>query len=139
MTALTTIFFEAAHHASVVPLASEATIYAMKSFGDTALELPVLVAIMGAMLGHLFNWGLGVLMMRIPTAPRQAPTFLMLQRTARRYGFLLLVAAPVPLGNLLVVAAGMLGLPLRKTLPMVALGVILWYGRLLLSAANLYA
>jgi membrane protein YqaA with SNARE-associated domain len=128
---LPTVFFEAAHRASVIPLASEATIYALKSFGQSPMVVPVIVAIAGALLAHGVNWFLGRLMMKLPTSPRSYPAYQKLSAHFNRYGYLLLVFACLSLGNLLVLASGIFGTPLKKVLPPVALGLIYYYGRLL--------
>lgn len=125
------IFLEAAHRASLIPLASEATIYAMKSFGTAAMELPVAIAVVGGVFGHGMNILLGCLLMRLPSSPKHLPFFQKLQQYFNRYGFILLVFAPLALGNVLSLASGMLGTSLKKSLPMIALGLIYHYGQLL--------
>ena len=130
MNNLINILIEAAHHASIVPLATEATIYAMKSFGEQAMTLPVLAAILGAALGHSFNWWLGKMLMRLPSAPKNEYKYKVIAEYFNRYFFVVLVLAPLSLGNVLVVAAGMLGCPLKKTLPAVLIGLCYYYGRL---------
>lgn len=124
-----TIFLEAAHRASIIPLASEATIYAMKSFGGFAMELPVATAIFGGLCGHGFNLLLGRLLMHLPSSPKNQKIFLLLQKYFNRYGFVALALAPLALGNVLVVAAGMLATPLKKALPALLIGLFVWYGR----------
>ncbi len=128
---LISIFLEAAHHASLIPMASEATLYAMKSFGGFAMEIPVLTAIAGGLAGHGFNLLLGRLLMRLPSSPKNQKIFLLLQQYFNRYGFVALVLAPLALGNVLVVAAGMLGTPIKKALPAVLIGLFWYYGRVL--------
>lgn len=131
ITNLIQIFFEAAHRASVFPLASEAMLYALKSFGEADLHWPVITAILGGMAGHGFNLLLGRFIMKAPSSPRHHPFFLKLQHYFNRYGFVLLVFAFASLGNILVVVAGMLGTPLRKSLPLIFAGLVYYYGRLL--------
>lgn len=131
MDSLTQIFLEAAHRASLVPLASEATIYAMKSFGSFALEVPVAAAVAGGLAGHAFNLLLGRWLMRLPSSPKHHAFFQTLARHFNRYGFVLLVFAPLALGNVLTLIAGMLGTPLKKALPAIVLGLAWHYGRLL--------
>jgi len=125
------IFLEALHDASVVPMASEAAIYAMKSFGGFDMNTAVAAAIMGGMFGNTFNWWLGKMLMRLPSSPKTHRIYLKLQTLFNQYGFFLLFFAFVPLMNILVVAAGMFGTPLKKVLPLVALGLCYYYGRLL--------
>jgi membrane protein YqaA with SNARE-associated domain len=127
---LIAIFFEAAHRASIIPLASETTLYAMKSFGGFAMELPVAAAIVGGLCGHGFNLLIGRLLMRLPSSPKNQAIFQRLQQHFNRYGFILLVFAFAPLGNILAVAAGMLGTPFKKALPAIALGLLYFYATL---------
>lgn len=128
---LPTIFLEAAHQASILPLASEAAIYAVKSFGEGSMAAPVAAAILGAMAGHCFNWWLGRAVMKLPSSPKHHRYYETIAHYFNRYGFILLALAFVPLGNMLVLIAGMLGTPLKKALPMIALGLCYHYGLLL--------
>jgi membrane protein YqaA with SNARE-associated domain len=130
MEHLFSVVWEAAHRASIVPFASEAAIYAMQAFGQPLL-LPVLAAIAGGVLGHFFNWGVGRALMRLPSAPVHQPIYHLLQTHFNRYGFVVLLFAWVPLGNILAVAAGMMNTPLKKALPAIAAGLVFHYGRLL--------
>lgn len=129
---LGSIFVEAAHRASLIPLASEATIYALKSFGQSGLELPVALAILGGLTGHAFNYALGRFMMRLPSSPKHHAVYQMLAKYFNRYGFVVLIIAPWAMFNILVLAAGMLGTPIKKTFPLIALGLAVYYGKLLI-------
>lgn len=127
------VFLEAAHRASIFPLASEAMVYALKSFGQTDLQIPVAVAILGALAGHCFNLWLGRMIMRLPSAPKHHRLFALLQTHFNRYGFVALVLCFASLGNILVVLAGMFGTPLRKALPMILIGLLYYYGRIVVT------
>lgn len=125
------IFIEAAHRASLIPLASEATVYAMKSFGNHAMEAPIVAAILGGLAGHGFNLMIGRWLMKLPNSPKHHDFFQKLQLHFNRYGFVLLLLAPLALGNILTTLAGMLGTPLKKAVPMIGLGLVVYYGRLI--------
>lgn len=131
MNDLLTIFIEAAHSNSIVPLASEATLYAMQAFGEKSLLFPVAAAIAGGIVGQTFNWWLGTKLMKLPSAPTDKPLYHTLKNAFNRYGFFLLFFAFAPLCNILVVAAGMFNTPLKRTLPLVVAGLIVHYGLLL--------
>lgn len=133
MNHLAHVFIEAVHNATIIPFASEATIFAMKSFGgfDTDMPPAVALAVAGATLGHSINWGIGKLLMRLPASPGNHEIYLKSQDIFNRYGFFLLFLAFVPLMNIVVVASGMLGTPLKKALPLIGLGLCYHYGRLL--------
>jgi len=126
------IFLEAVHQASIIPLASEATIYALKSFGSTDLQIPVSLALLGGLAGHMFNYVVGMMVMNLPSSPRSLPAYQLIRQHFNRWGFLVLALCFVPLGNILVVAAGMLGTPLKKALPPIAAGLLYHYGQILL-------
>ena len=132
MDNLLTIAIEAAHRASLVPFASEATIYAMKSFGTSPMWLPVIAAIAGGLFGHCVTLLIGRGLMRLPSNPKHHALFQRLETYANTFGFLLLVLAPLALGNILVLAAGMLGVPWKKSLPVTAAGLAFYYGQLLI-------
>jgi len=133
MQQLLQIFLEAAHHASIIPMASEATIFAMASFGNTDMAFPVAVAIIGAVIGHLFNLGIGRFLMRLPSSPKNHQVYLRIRHHFNRWGFITLALCFIPLGNVLVVGAGMLGTPMKKALPAIAAGLLYHYGQLLVQ------
>lgn len=130
MNLLPNVFIEATHAASIIPFASEATLYAMQSFGGHNMTTAAAFAFVGAIIGQSFNWGLGKLLMRLPAAPKEHKAFTKGQYLFNRYGFFLLFFAYVPLVNLLVVVAGMFATPLKKALPIIALGLAFNYGQL---------
>ncbi len=124
-------FFEAAHKASIIPFASDATIYAMKAFGNFPMLWPIAAAIVGAACGHSFNWWLGNMIMKLPAAPTNQKTYRLLAEYFKTYGFPALLLAPLPLGNILVIAGGMLGVSYKKTMLMVITALFWYYGRMI--------
>ena len=133
MSQYLSVFTEAAHAASLIPLPSEATIYAMQLWGGHHMPLAVGLAIGGGALGHCFNWGIGKMLMRLPSSPSHHPTYLKLQSVFNQYLFWLLALCFLPLMNLVVLISGMMGTPLRKVLPLVLLGLCYHYGQILFS------
>ena len=89
------------------------------------------MAIIGALLGHMFNIVLGRGLMRLPSSPTDKPLYHKLQTHFNRYGFVLLIFCFASLGNVLSVIAGMLMVPWKKAVPMVLLGLAYHYGQLL--------
>jgi membrane protein YqaA with SNARE-associated domain len=128
------IFIESAWTASLIPLSSEATLYAMKSFGQD-VTLAVIPAILGGTLGMMTNFLLGMLMLRakrsgIPVIGER--TYDKAQRFFNKYLFFLLFLSFLPMFKFLVLAAGFLGTRPRYALILVALGYVLHYGMVLL-------
>jgi membrane protein YqaA with SNARE-associated domain len=180
------VFIEAAHKASLIPFASEATLYAMKSFGSYNIQLAIILAIAGATLGQMLNWAAGRLLVRrmplIPAAQHSKIVFggvmviltcialisflqifwfvkentlpifflalavdLLIYISLIRvfikkpefYGnqftriqpflFMALFFCWFPLGNLLVLIAGMGGVKIKKALPVIVAGLIFHY------------
>jgi membrane protein YqaA with SNARE-associated domain len=129
------VFLEALHTASIVPLAHEPTLYAMKAFGTYSLHAPVALAIIGATLGQIFNWYVGRLLLYYEHKGkfRINPHHYERTRTLfNTYGIFLLLLSWMTLCNLLVVLAGFLNIPLKKALPLVFAGTAAHYLLLLL-------
>src|SRR5689334_10611673 len=53
------LFLDAAHQASILPFGSDLIFYAMKSFGTYPMGVPVVLSIIGGILGYIFNWYVG--------------------------------------------------------------------------------
>lgn len=124
------LLLETIHYASIVPFANDVRFYAMKYFGYP-MAAPFILVVTGALIGHIVNWYIGRTLIFFehrghikinPAHYERARHF------ADRYGFFLLIFAWVPLCNLLVVASGFLKLPLKKILPIIALGLAAHYG-----------
>ncbi|MDE3060551.1 MAG: hypothetical protein KGJ06_06030 [Pseudomonadota bacterium] len=129
MTHLLSILLESAWTASIIPLGSEPTIAALKAFGGHDMVLPSLLAVAGAIAGQSFNWLIGKIFMKYkPDSKRyaRAASFF------NKYLVFLLFFSWVPLGNLLVAAAGFLGTRLTFILPLVIIGEAYNYSRYLL-------
>lgn len=131
MSFLPDVFIEAVKEAIVIPFGSEATIHAMKSFGGHDMVPAVATAIVAALIGHSLNWGIGKALMKLPSSPKSHTKYLKLQTLFNKYGFFLLFFAFAPLMNIVVVASGMFGTPLKKALPLILLGLAYHYGMLL--------
>jgi membrane protein YqaA with SNARE-associated domain len=123
-------FFESAYAASIIPFASEPTFFAMKAFGGHNMTAAFALAVIGAALGHLFNWWLGKMLRRLPPPGRG---MLSEERYARakaifhRYGIWLLLFAWAPVCNFLVVAAGFFEVRPRIALPLIIAGLAVHY------------
>lgn len=125
------VLFEALHHASIVPFGSETTFYAMKAFGTHAMVPPVIVAIIGASLGHLINWYIGrtLAYFEYKGKFRINPHWYERARALfDKYGVFMLFFCWLPFFNLLVVASGFLKMPLKKIMPFVVIGLAAHYG-----------
>jgi membrane protein YqaA with SNARE-associated domain len=125
------VFLEALHTAAIVPMGHEPTLYAMQAFGTYDMKAPFVLAFIGAVLGHVFNWYVGrsLLFFEAKGKFRLGP-----QRYERarakfeKYGVFALLLCWVPLFNLFVAAAGFFKLPLKKIMPFIVLGLALHYG-----------
>lgn len=131
MLAYLPILIESAHAASIIPLASEATAYAMKAFGGFNMELAFALSVIGGTLGHAFNWGVGALLARWKGANGEVHA--RAQRIFKKYLIFLLLFCWFPVMNFAVVASGFLGVRLKTALPLIALGLAGYYGAGLLS------
>lgn len=131
----TQLFLEAAHHASIIPFGNDITFHAMRLFGTYPMGVPVALSIIGAILGHVFNWYFGrtLIFFEYKGKYRMDPVRYERVRTLfEKYGIYLLLFSWAPLCNLLPVAAGFLKLPLKKILPFVIAGLAWHYGQALL-------
>lgn len=126
------VFFESIWAASIVPFSSHATFFAMKSFGGFNLPMAAALAIAGAILGQCFNWLVGRAMANYKKSVSHQAWYGRVSVLFTQYGVFLLVFCWIPLGNLLVVLAGLLNARLRIVLPLVAVGELYHYGQYLL-------
>lgn len=126
------VFFESAWNASIVPFGSEATLYAMKAFGGHDMALAALLAVAGGVLGQMFNWGVGALMLWVKRSGKahimSDAFYAKAQRVFHRYLLFLLFFAWAPLLKFTVLAAGFLQVRPRTTLILVTAGYVLHYG-----------
>jgi membrane protein YqaA with SNARE-associated domain len=125
------VLTEAARFASIVPFTSEPTFFAMKSFGGYNMPLACALAAAGAVAGQLFNWWMGTQLRGIPHKknPDKVARFEHYKAFFNDAGmFLLLMCWVSPFGNLLAVVAGLFSVPLKKALPLVAIGEAAHYG-----------
>jgi membrane protein YqaA with SNARE-associated domain len=104
--------------ASALPFISSLTLEAMQLFGGYHLTIPALMALIGMVIGGTLNWavgrGLGLFDHVIPAF--QNDTYPKICRWMGRYGFVLAALNPAPLGELVLLACGVLRTPLWKTL-----------------------
>lgn len=129
------IFTENIWRASLVPMGSNATLYAMKLFGGYNMPLAVLLAITGGMIGQTLNLlvGYGLLYLRTKGILRvNEKAYNSAQKSFYKYYvFCLLLFGWAAGGNVLVAIAGFLGARMIMVLPLVAVGYIVNYGLLL--------
>ena len=123
-------FFESAHTATIIPLASEPTFFAMKAFGGFDMTGAFALAVTGATIGHCFNWWLGKMLRKLPPPGKGMLSEERYQRAKaifHRYGIWLLFFAWAPMCNFLVVAAGFLDVRPRIALPLIIAGLAVHY------------
>lgn len=129
------IFLESAFSASIIPLSSDPTFFAMKAFGNYNMAVPFILAVIGASTGQSFNWLVGKYMLERKQKGGLAiddywyNRFTVLFNT---YGIFLLLLSWVPLCNFLVVLAGFFGTKPKFVLPLVIIGQAMHYGWCLL-------
>lgn len=135
MTFSLQLFLEAIHRASIVPFGNDLTFYAMKYFATYDMAAPVILSVIGASLGHVFNWYVGrtLAYFEYKGKFRISPHYYeRIRGFFDKYGVYLLFFCWLPLCNLLVVAAGFLKLPLKKVMPFVVAGLAAHYGMAIL-------
>lgn len=124
------VFIESAWVASILPLAAEQTLYAMKAFGGFDLDKAFVLALIGSTLGQLFNWGLGRGLLKMKERGMFNVSDYWYSRIGNlyiKYGVFTLFFCWAPLCNFLVVAAAFLGVRARIALPLMLLGIIYKY------------
>lgn len=125
------VFLNSALAASVIPIGSEAGLYAMKAFGGFSMPLAVVLATTGATLGQLFNFYLGNLLFRLTSKSDNTihpEKYQRVQGYFHKYGVFILLFCWAPIGNIFVIAAGFLKTPPKIALPLMMVGVAAHYG-----------
>jgi membrane protein YqaA with SNARE-associated domain len=146
------ILLETAWKASIVPLGNDPTFFAMKAFGGYDMRPAFALAVAGASIGQLFNWGLGRLLRSSlrGVAPKPKADDAAIQSTSRKsgllryarndeltalfnsYGIFALLFCWVPLCNFVVVIAAFAGAKPKLALPLIIIGEAAHYGWYLL-------
>lgn len=125
------ILIESAWVATIIPWSQEPTFFAMKAFGGFNMPLAFALAVVGATLGHVFNWWLGGFMFKLKEKenwPLPQRYYDRAQRIFNRYLVFLLLFAWLPMFNFLVVASGFLGARLKLVLPLIIAGQLIKFG-----------
>ncbi len=111
--------------ATIMPFSSEVILYSLLNRGDSPLIL-VLVATIGNTLGAVVNWYLGKYLLHYQDRRWfyfKADQLLKMQYRFRKYGVWSLLLSWLPLGgDVLTCVAGVMRVPLKIFLPLVALG-----------------
>lgn len=129
------VLIESAWVASVIPGSAERTFFAMKGFGGYSLQLACVLAVIGATIGHIFNWWLGTQIDKLQHKQGKGfnpAAYANVQQKFNKYGLFILLLSWLPMLNIFVVAAGILRLPLRTALPLIIIGQVAAYGYYLL-------
>lgn len=124
------VFIEALWNASIVPGASEATLAAMRSFGGFDIDLAATLAIAGAFLGQLFNWLLGVFLLKLKNQGAMPIPPQMHEKASasfQRYFVWFLLFCWLPMFNFFTLTAGFLGVRPRIALPLLLAGTVFHY------------
>lgn len=124
------IFIEQLHAATIIPFASDATLVAMKSFGQE-ITLPVIVAFIASLIGQSFNWALGAGLYRLAQKKGHLTQTTSYAKTAlafNKYLLFTLIFSWFAIFNLFVLAAGFLGTRFKVALPIITLGQALYWG-----------
>lgn len=130
------IFIESASVASILPFTNHASYYAALAFGGFNVPMAFTLAVLGAVAGQMFNWGLGRIALRLKEKGKiklDNGMYTQAQTLFKKYGIFLLLFCWVMLGNLLVVAAAFLNVRLRVALPLIIAGTAAYYAYPLFS------
>jgi membrane protein YqaA with SNARE-associated domain len=125
------VFIEAAWLASIIPMGNDTAFHAMSGFGEYDMTVPVILAVIGATLGQMFNWYFGTLLQKLKYTKNltmSPDAFIRFEYYFRRYGIYLLLFSWGPLCKLLPVLAGFANVPPKTVALIVAIGYIGHYG-----------
>lgn len=134
MSTYLNVLLESAWTASIVPISSEASLYAMDAFGSYNMPLAVGLAMAGATLGQFVNWLIGnIMMIKRPANGWSIPdaVYYKSKTLFNKYFIFLLFFSWVTGGNILVIIAGFLGARPKLVMPLVIAGYLFHYGTLL--------
>jgi membrane protein YqaA with SNARE-associated domain len=123
------IFFQSAWKASIIPLGQDTAFFAMKAFGNYDMTFPLVLAVVGATIGQMFNWYIGKWL--IAHRAQMKINDYWLNRVSslfNKYGIFLLLFSWAPLCNFFVVLAGFVGTKPKIVLPLIIIGQAAYYG-----------
>ncbi len=129
------VLLESAWTASIIPMSSEPTYFAMQSFGGYDMHKAFALAVFGSSCGQLFNWLIGKFLFSLKNKGAFKLDERWYQRVNflfNRYGVFTLFFCWAPLCNVLVAVSGFINTRLTIVLPLVVLGEMFNYGRILL-------
>lgn len=127
------VFTESAWVASVIPLGSEPSFFAMAAFGTFSMFPAWVAAVAGGTLGHIFNYCVGRLIAKLSTNTKINNVWLLrLHEYFVKYGVFILLLAWVPMFNMFVVLAGAVKISPRIALPLIIAGLAFHYGMYIL-------
>jgi len=128
------IFHESIRNAFVLPLGSEPTLFAMRSFGGYDMTVPFALAIVGSILGQAANYIVGDLLSRTPYHPEKFTSthFAQAKTVFNQAGFVVVSVCWLPyFGPLFTVMAGLFRARLTYVIPLICAGELFNYLRYL--------
>ena len=128
------VLFEAIWTASLVPLGNDTAFFAMSAFGSHNMLPAVILSIIGATLGQLFNYYIGRWLQKVKYTRNMTLSEGAYERFEyyfNTYGIYVLVFSWGPLCKLLPVLAGFSMAPRRKVILIIMAGYLYYYGQVL--------
>lgn len=122
------VFTDGVLSSFLVPLRSQTAFYAVKAFGEydaATMQTAALVAALGATLGHMLTFALGLATVKWSKA-RQHPIYDFLEEPFRRYGVITLLFSWVTLFGFFSFACGVFKVRWYVALTLLSIGQV-WY------------
>lgn len=120
---------------SLIPFGQNIIYAAMEVFGGYDMTLALALAILGAMLGGAFNYGIGAVLAKLRSMQKEFFSdahYNSLRSYFLKFGPLFVLFHFIPLGAIFVVVAGFFRLPILWTIPLLLAGQLLerfwWVG-----------
>ena len=122
------VFTDGVLSSFLIPFRSQTAFFAMRAFGEqeaATMQLAAVCGVIGGTLGHLFNWLIGSALLYISQKKKVGfwdESYDKIRPYYTRYGLYTLLLSWATLFGVFSLAAGVFGVPLKRTIPLLLIG-----------------
>ena len=117
----------------IIPFHSQTAFFAMRAFGDqdtATMQTAAVFAVVGGVIGHLLNWSIGAGLLyfsRLKKIGFWDDSYEKIRPYYAKYGLYTMLLSWATLFGVFSLAAGVFGVSLKRTVPLLLIGQALYY------------